>query len=213
MLPFERFIKERMSEKRFIHSVNVAKTARWLAFKYDVDDRKAVIAGILHDITKEWLLNDHLSFLHTYNVGVSSYEYASPKLFHAITASCYAKVILKITDIDILQAIRFHTTGRPGMSPLEKVIFLADGISEERRYSGVNELRYIAEYSLDDAVFKEISGIISDELLKKGRLIHPDTFNAYNEFILLRAKKMKNLYPYIRISDYINLEIVNNRSR
>ena len=196
-----------MSEKRFIHSVNVAKTARWLAFKYNVDDRKAVIAGILHDITKEWILEDHLTFLHTHNVGVSSYEYASPKLFHAITASCYAKIVLKITDVDILHAIRFHTTGRAGMSLLEKVIFLADGISEERKYSGVNELRYIAEYSLDDAVFKEISGVMSDELLRKGRLIHPDTLSAYNEFILLRAKKSRDNNPRVHMSDYINLDI------
>lgn len=211
MLPFERFIKERMSAKRFIHSVNVAKTARWLAFKYDVDDRKAVIAGILHDITKEWILEDHLSFLHTHNVGVSSYEYASPKLFHAITASCYAKIVLKITDVEILHAIRFHTTGRGGMSKLEKVIFLADGISEERKYSGVNELRYIAEYSLDDAVFKEISGIISDELLRKGRLIHPDTVDAYNEFILLRTKQMRDSSSRYHMSDYINLNMLRHR--
>ena len=211
MLPFERFIKERMSEKRFIHSVNVAKTARWLAFKYDVDDRKAVIAGILHDITKEWVLEDHLSFLHTHNIGVSSYEYASPKLFHAITASCYAKIVLKITDVEILHAIRFHTTGRANMSNLEKVVFLADGISEERKYSGVNELRYIAEYSLDDAVFKEITGVISDELLRKGRLIHPDTLDAYNEFILLRTKKMRDSSPRYRMSDYINVNMLRHR--
>ena len=211
MLPFERFIKERMSEKRFIHSVNVAKTARWLAFKYDVDDRKAVIAGILHDITKEWILEDHLTFLHTHNIGVSSYEYASPKLFHAITASCYAKIVLKITDVEILHAIRFHTTGRANMSKLEKVIFLADGISEERKYRGVNELRYIAEYSLDDAVFKEISGVISDELLRKGRLIHPDTLDAYNEFILLRTKKMRDSSSRYRMSDYINVNMLRHR--
>lgn len=211
MLPFERFIKERMSGKRFIHSVNVAKTARWLAFKYDVDDRKAVIAGILHDITKEWVLEDHLSFLHTHNIGVSSYEYASPKLFHAITASCYAKIVLKITDVEILHAIRFHTTGRANMSKLEKVIFLADGISEERKYSGVNELRYIAEYSLDDAVFKEITGVISDELLRKGRLIHPDTLDAYNEFILLQTKKMRDSSSRYRMSDYINVNMLRHR--
>ena len=211
MLPFERFIKERMSGKRFIHSVNVAKTARWLAFKYDVDDRKAVIAGILHDITKEWVLEDHLSFLHTHNIGVSSYEYASPKLFHAITASCYAKIVLKITDVEILHAIRFHTTGRANMSKLEKVIFLADGISEERKYSGVNELRYIAEYSLDDAVFKEITGVISDELLRKGRLIHPDTVDAYNEFILLRTKQMRDTGSRYHMSDYINVNMLRHR--
>ena len=211
MLPFERFIKERMSGKRFIHSVNVAKTARWLAFKYDVDDRKAVIAGILHDITKEWVLEDHLSFLHTHNIGVSSYEYASPKLFHAITASCYAKIVLKITDVEILHAIRFHTTGRANMSKLEKVIFLADGISEERKYSGVNELRYIAEYSLDDAVFKEITGVISDELLRKGRLIHPDTLDAYNEFILLRTKQMRDTGSRYHMSDYINVNMLRHR--
>ena len=70
MFPFEKFIRERLSEKRFRHSVNVARAARWLAFKYDADEEKAVIAGMLHDITKEWKVNEHMAFLHNYNIGI-----------------------------------------------------------------------------------------------------------------------------------------------
>ncbi len=193
MFPFEMFVKERVSEKRFKHSVNVAKAARWLAFKYGADEDKAVTAGILHDVTKEWTVHDHLTFLHTHNIGISSYEYVSNKLLHAITASCYSKLMLRIYDIDILNAIRFHTTARGNMSKLEKIVYLADGISEERKYSGVNELRHIADYNLDEAVFKELSGVISGELVSKGRLVHPDTIDAYNEYILLREKEKKTV--------------------
>lgn len=188
MFPFELFVKERVSEKRFKHSVNVAKTARWLAFKYGANEDKAVTAGILHDITKEWTVHEHMAFLHSHNIGISRYEYTSVKLLHAITASCYSKVILRINDIDILNAIRFHTTARANMSILEKIVYLADGISEERKYSGVNELRYIADYDLNEAVFKEICGVISGELVKKEHLVHPDTINAYNEYVFLNNK-------------------------
>ena len=205
------FVKERVSEKRYQHSVAVAKASRWLAFKYGANEDDAVIAGILHDITKEWCFHDHLTFLHAHNIGLSSYEYASVKLLHAITGACYAKLVLRINEVDILNAIRFHTTARAGMSTLEKIVYLADGISEDRKYSGVNELRYIADYSLDDAVFKEISSVIADELVRKERLVHPDTLNAYNEIILKREKEKETKLDDFQRSDYINVDICHNQ--
>lgn len=188
MFPFEKFIRERMSEKRFRHSVNVARAARWLAFKYDVDEEKAVIAGILHDITKEWKTHDHMTFLHKYNIGLTNYEYNSKKLLHAITGSCFVNVILKITDIGIFNAIRFHTTARPGMSKLEKIVYLADFISEDRSFGGVDRLRALASLNLNDAVFAGLSDTIR-ELSQNNKIIHPNTLNAYNEYVFLNEKE------------------------
>lgn len=184
-----------MSEKRFKHSVNVAKAARWLAFKYGASEEKAVIAGILHDITKEWKTHDHMTFLHKYNIGITSYEYNSKKLYHAVTGSCFAKAVMKIYDLDILNAIRFHTTARAGMSTLEKVIYVADFISDDRSFSGVDRLRSLSTLSLDETVFAGLADTIK-ELSHDNSIIHPDTINAYNEYVM-RIEKERNL----RISD------------
>ena len=178
-----------MSEKRFIHSVNVAKTARWLAFKYGADEDKAVIAGMLHDITKEWKIRDHLEFLHKKNIGVTKYEYACKKLFHSLTGACLVHSSFKIMNLDILNAIRFHTTARPGMSKLEKIIYVADFISDDRSYGGVNRLRALAALNLDSAVFAGLIDTIK-ELVHEGSIIHPNTLNAYNEYIF-RNKQQK----------------------
>lgn len=183
MFPFENLVKLRLTRKRFEHCLNVAKASRWLAIKYGADEKKALIAGILHDITKEWSTSDHMKFLHNYNIGITRFEFASKKLLHAITGSCYAKIFLKVTDRDILNSIRFHTTARSGMSILEKVIYLADFISDDRSFSGVNRLRTLAALNLDDAVFAGIMDTI-EELLKKKSIIHPDTLSAYNEFVI-----------------------------
>ena len=182
MLPFERYIKGRMSGKRFNHSINVAKAAKWLAYKYGANEDKAVIAGVLHDITKEWKTTQHWQFLHKYNIGISKYEYASKKLYHSITGSCYCKVFLRITDLEILNAIRFHTTARPHMTLLEKVIYIADFISDDRHFEGVQRLRSLASMNLDTAVFEGLSVTIN-ELASEGSLIHPNTLNAYNEYV------------------------------
>lgn len=182
MLPFERYIKGRMSNKRFNHSINVAKAAKWLAYKYGADENKAVIAGMLHDITKEWKSTQHWQFLHKYNIGLSKYEYASKKLYHSITGSCFCKTFLRINDLEILSAIRFHTTARPNMKLLEKVIYIADFISDDRHFEGVARLRSLASVNLDAAMFEGLSVTIS-ELASEGSLIHPNTLNAYNDYV------------------------------
>lgn len=188
MFPFEKFIRERLTEKRFRHSVNVARAARWLAFKYDANEEKAVIAGMLHDITKEWKVHEHMAFLHNYNIGVTSYEYSSKKLFHSITGACFVNIILKIPDMDIFNAIRFHTTARAGMSKLEKIVYLADFISEDRCFGGVDKLRALASFNLNDAVFAGLSDTIQ-ELSHNNKIIHPNTLNAYNEYILVNERE------------------------
>ncbi len=182
MLPFEDYIKGRMSGKRFNHSINVARAAKWLAYKYGENEEKAVIAGVLHDITKEWKTKQHWEFLHTHNIGLSNYEYSSKKLYHSITGSCFCKVNLRITDLGILRAIRFHTTARPKMTKLEKILYIADFISDDRHFDGVDRLRSLAYMNLDAAMFEGLS-ITINELSSEGSLIHPNTLHAYNEYV------------------------------
>ena len=93
--------------------------------------------------------------------------------------------------MDIFNAIRFHTTARAGMSNLEKVVYLADFISEDRNFGGVDKLRALASLSLNDAVFAGLADTIRD-ISHINKIIHPNTFNAYNEFVFLKEKE-KNL--------------------
>ena len=184
---YKKLIKSRLSEKRYIHSVNVAKEAVRLAKKYGADVEKAEIAGILHDITKETSAEEQLQIMLSSDIILSDIERTTPKLWHAISGCAYVKSELGIEDEDILNAIHYHTTGRPNMSLLEKVIFVADFTGAERDYEGVDEMRKAANTSLNDAILQGVSFNISD-LAKRKMIIHPDTFNLYQEMLAERNK-------------------------
>ena len=116
----------------FSHSVNVAKEAKKLAKHYGADENKAEIAGILHDITKEMPKEQQLQIIIDSGIILDNVQLHAPKLWHGMSGSIVVRDELGIDDEDILNAIRYHTTGRAGMSLLEKVIFTADFTSEER---------------------------------------------------------------------------------
>lgn len=176
-------IKGRLKEQRFIHSLNVADCARELAIKFGADPQKAYTAGILHDSCKNLEPSVQLQYLLENNVELSEYELAAPKLFHAICGAVFAEKEIGCTDKEILDAIRYHTTGRSNMSLLEKVVFIADFIGKERDYDGVEIMREKASRSLDEAIIEGLSFTIID-LIKKERLVHPDTMGAYNAALL-----------------------------
>ncbi|MDR1364467.1 MAG: bis(5'-nucleosyl)-tetraphosphatase (symmetrical) YqeK [Oscillospiraceae bacterium] len=179
---YQSFVKNLLSEKRYEHSVNVALAAAKFAVKLNENVEKAQIAGILHDIAKEWSKEEHMSFIKKHGIKLLNHEFASKKLLHALTGSYYAKFVLKIKDYDIINAIRFHTTARKGMSNLEKIVYVSDFISAERSFEGVKKLRDLANKNFEAAF---INGLIYSicELTEKKQIIHPDTFKAYNEFI------------------------------
>lgn len=182
---YEKIIRARLKDARFKHSKNVAKEAVRLAKKYGADPEKAEIAGILHDVTKETSQEEQLEFIQKAGIELTSLEANSPKLWHAISGSGYIKVELGITDEDILNAVRYHTTARGGMSLLEKVIFIADFTSEERNYDGVDEIRKAADVSLEAAMLEGLSFSIED-LAHRRLSIARDTLDAYNEVVVLQ---------------------------
>ena len=118
-------VSQRLSEKRYKHSLGVADTAAQLAKQYGEDEEVARIAGILHDITKELSDKEQADIIKKYKIKLDDVEKNEPKLYHAITAPFYLRSCVHVND-SIINAIRYHTTGRANMSLLEKIIYLAD---------------------------------------------------------------------------------------
>ena len=182
MMGYESVIRPLMSDRRYRHCVNVSKTAQELAIRYGADRKKARIAGILHDITKERSFKEQLKMIDRFNINVTDLELSARGLLHSITGSAYVHNVLGVNDEEILNAIRYHTTARANMGILEKIVFIADFISEERDYPGVERLRILSRRGLDDVMLGGIAFTINS-LTKTKLCIHPDTFAAYNEAV------------------------------
>ncbi len=187
---YKKIIKEKMSEKRYIHSVNVAKQAVKLAKMYNADVKKCEIAGVLHDITKEMPFDEQLKLIDNSDIILTDLERKTNKLWHSISGSVYVKDILKIEDEEIINAIKYHTTGRSNMTLVEKIIFVADFISDERVYDDVVILRELAYESLEDAMLYGLSFTIKD-LIDRQATVEPNTISLYNELILNNNKEIK----------------------
>lgn len=181
-------LKERLSPYRLHHSLEVAKSAEQLAEKYGYDAQKAYLMGLLHDITKEADAEETFSIAEKYSIFMTQLEKDNKKLWHAITGAGYIKNELGIDDDEILTAVRYHTTGRQGMSLGEKILFIADFISSDRTYDGVESMRQKAQISLETAMLEGIEFTIT-ELVEKHAPVHPDTFNAYNDIIVNYKQK------------------------
>ena len=179
---YTEILRGRLTERRFIHSLNVADSARELAEIYGCDPDKAYTAGLIHDCCKDEPAGLQLSYMLGNGAELTECEINTAKLYHSICGSVYIQKEFGIDDVEIINAVRYHTTGRANMSVLEKVIFIADFISAERDYNGVEIMREKAKRSLDEAIVEGLSFTIKD-LIDAGRIIHPDTLGAYNDAI------------------------------
>lgn len=184
---YKNVIKSIMSKRRYEHSISVSFYAKELAKVYAADEAKAEIAGILHDITKEMPEQKQLEIIKKEGVVLSSLEDKTHKLWHSISGSIYIKNELGINDEDIINAVRYHTTARKNMSLLEKIIFIADFISDDREWENTKFLRALAFKNLDDAVIYGLKVTIT-ALIDKDALIAEDTLNAYNDLMMKKFK-------------------------
>lgn len=183
--------KARLSKKRMKHVLNVREEAVNLARRFGVDVEKCETAALLHDITKELKFDNQLQIMLHSGIILNDVLLKSAPLYHAVTAYVYARDDLHIQDADILNAIRYHTTGRGGMSRVEKVVYIADAISEDRHYKGVEEFRRLSRVDLDECMLAILKHTIR-YLVKDGCLIPSDTMDAYNELALLQRPSAKN---------------------
>ena len=180
---FIEIIRSRLSDYRFRHSICVAEEAKRLALRHGAHPDKAYTAGILHDIMKDTAPNAQLQILEDFGILLDELERQSPTLWHARSGEAFLRHILCVEDEDILRAVRYHTTGRAGMTLLEQVLFVADFTSADRNYPDVDVMRRLADESLTAAIKYGIDYTIRD-LLNRDRAVHPDTVAAYNEIVL-----------------------------
>lgn len=177
-----KLLRERLDDFRFEHSMAVARQSVVLAERFGEDKEKAYVSGLLHDICKNLKREEQLQFFSTSAIMLTETEKKSPKVWHAISGAQFLKDNLKITDQDIINAVRYHTTGRAGMSKLEKIIYIADLTGLDRTYPDVDVLRKIVEESLDEGLIYALKFTVTS-LISKEQPIHPDTLNAYNDLI------------------------------
>lgn len=180
---YKALLKSRLSDYRYNHSLCVAESAVELAEKYGADPEKALVAGLLHDITKEADMQEHFALFAECEMNLSELEQRNPKLWHAMSGAAYLKIRLGITDKEIFDAVRYHTTARAKMTLLDKVIYIADFISADRVYDDVDVVRELAAEDLDKTMMYTQKYSIN-ELLQKGSPIHPDSVACYNNLIM-----------------------------
>lgn len=180
------FLEQRLSRKRFQHSCNVARAAKQLAQLYGADMEKAYFAGLVHDICKEAPYEEQKRLMLAGDFAPDAAELHTRKLWHGIAGAYFLQTEFGIDDKEILMAVRFHTVGRAGMSLLEEIIYMADMISEERDYKGVNRMRRLAYENLQ-AAMQEALREAAASVLKKGGLLPEYTIAAYNSYLLARS--------------------------
>ena len=155
-------LKGRMNEHRFEHSLNVAERAIFLAEKYGADPEKAGFAGLIHDVCKGIPNTEQLEIIKNEGIVLDEDTLASPALWHSIAGAVYSEHELGVSDEDVLNAIRYHTSGRGGMSILEKVVYMADLTSSERNYPDARYTRDLTDYSLDEGIAYGVRWIAGD---------------------------------------------------
>lgn len=174
-----------LDSKRYEHTLGVAYTASALAMHYGVDINNTLTAGFLHDCAKHLSDEKKLSFCEKYNIPVTEAELLNPSLLHAKVGSFIAMETYKVTDIDVINAILNHTTGRPEMSELEKIIFIADYIEPGRKHApNLGEVRKMAFVDLDKTMLMILRDTL--EYLKESALaVDLKTQKTYDYYVEL----------------------------
>lgn len=176
-----KIVKAQLTEHRYQHTIGVMDTAVELAERFGANVEKARLAAIFHDYAKFWPKDEMKSIILDQNLGDDLIHYGT-ELWHAPVGAFLVQKEAYINDEEILQAIRSHTTGRKGMTVLEKVIFLADYIEPGRHFPGVEEVRELAKENLDDAVKQSIINTITF-LMRRNQFVYPGTIHTYNDIV------------------------------
>ena len=176
------FLKENLDDFRYGHSIRVMETAVELARIHGVDEEKAQMAGILHDSGKWKSREKTLQKVQDWGIILSEEERAEYNLVHGALSTYIAKNIFGIEDADVLNAIKNHITGRPAMSDLEKIVYIADMIEPARNYEFVDDFRAMAKVDLDRAMYEILNENLA-HLIRNDRYIAGTSLEARNYYL------------------------------
>lgn len=181
-----------LRKKRYQHTLGVRYTAQAMAMCFGEDIHGAGIAGMLHDCAKCYSGEEMLSLCRQNHIRFSETEQENPSLLHAKLGAHFAKTRYGVEDENVLSAIRWHTTGKPGMSELEKIIFIADYIEPGRKMlPHMNEIRQMAFRDLDEAMYMILFQTLS--YLREGeagdKTLDGFTVDAYDFYKEVRERR------------------------
>ncbi|MFC4076790.1 bis(5'-nucleosyl)-tetraphosphatase (symmetrical) YqeK [Salinithrix halophila] len=171
-------VKQQLTRSRWEHTQRVMETALELAERFGANKEKADLAALLHDYCKFWPEAKMREIIVTRGLPKDLLSY-NRELWHAPVGAEIVREELGIQDNEVLDAIRYHTSGRPHMTLLDKVVFVADYMEPGRRFPGVEEVRELAREDLDQALLKSLDNTIQF-LVCKGMKVYPLTLFARN---------------------------------
>lgn len=177
-------VNEQLTDHRYQHTIGVMNSAIELAERFGADVKKAEMAAIFHDYAKFHPKEEMKACIIAKDMPSDLLEYNS-ELWHAPVGAYLVETKVGITDREILEAIRYHTSGRANMSLLEKVVYLADYIEPGRHFPGVEEVRELAQRDLDEALIQAVKNSILF-LMKKNQSVYPLTLTMYNDLVMNR---------------------------
>ncbi|GAA4705921.1 bis(5'-nucleosyl)-tetraphosphatase (symmetrical) YqeK [Brevibacillus fulvus] len=178
-------VRAQMNQKRYEHTLGVAESARQLAVRYGADPDKAELAGYVHDYCKCWPVAKMREVIVRHDLP-AELLHGEKELWHSFVGAIVIQTELDIVEPDVIQAVRYHTTGRVGMSLLEKIVCVADYIEPNRVFPGVEQIRKLAEQDLDQALAQALGGTITF-LIEQKKQVYPLTLHAYNDLVSKRG--------------------------
>ena len=173
-------LRETVPEKRYVHSLGVADEAWRLAMLHGADPDRARLAGLLHDCAKGIPTDRQVAECDRLGVPLDPATRALPQVVHGFLGERLARTDYGVEDGAVLRAIRLHTVGGAGMTPLDKVVFLADATEPHRHYPGVEDVRAAADRDLDEAMRIFLDGQLR-YLSARGGVVHPATLRLREE--------------------------------
>ena len=182
LLHIKKELSKKLKKERFEHTVGVMYTSASLAMRYGANIEKAMTAGLLHDCGKYCSAKEQLKLCEKYKITLTDLEHSMPALIHAKLGAYLAENEYGIKDREVLDAITYHTTGRPEMTMLEKILYIADYIEPNRDFLGVDELRNVAKKDLNKAVLLGFDNTIN-YLIEQHLSIYPLTILGRNDVL------------------------------
>ena len=172
------FLKGRLQEKRFKHSLGVMNMAERLARKYNVDVKEAKIAGLLHDCAKNMSNQELIEYCKNNGIEIDDIKMQSPGILHADVGADIAKKKFNVSD-EVKESILYHTLANETMTDLDKIIYISDLIEEGRDLEGLDKIREMAFINLDKALVMALEYCM-ENVKQVGKNIHKQSIDALN---------------------------------
>ncbi|NGZ73765.1 bis(5'-nucleosyl)-tetraphosphatase (symmetrical) YqeK [Saccharibacillus alkalitolerans] len=180
-------VSSQMPAKRWKHTLGVMQSAIELAERYGADPQRAELAAIIHDVAKYWPIQRQAAVIADNGLNADLLNYDAP-MWHSEVGAYVAEHEYGIEDREVVDAIRYHTSGREGMTLLDKIVCLADYIEPGRDFPGVDLIREKARLSLEEGLIAGFDSTLR-VLVERGQTIFPTTVLARNDLIRQLAER------------------------